>query len=201
MSNSADDALEREKKQIDASVFVGEEGEDISSPAMNFGAAIFLGLFGLLAMYLAWDLEIPDSIYTAPGLLPMLTGITLVGMAMGLARHAYNKRAAPIGDGETDQKPPFFADPENRRGTLLIVIIAVYIAAIDVLGFDHRFELASLTFKFGSYELFSIAALTLILKLFWQARFLHCALVSVGWIMFLATVFRYGFRVLLPGSG
>lgn len=202
MSNSAEDALEREKQQIDASVFVGEEGEDPSTPAMNMAAAFFLTVFGLLAMYFAWGLDIPDSIYTAPGLLPMLTGITLVGMAGGLARYAYKQGASfQVFDYKKRVLVQFLSDEENRRGLLLILIIALYVASIDVFGFDLRFPLGFFTFQFGSYELFSIIALMIILKLFWRARYLHCALVSVGWVMSLAAVFRYGFRILLPGSG
>ena len=202
MTNSAEDALEREKQQLEASLFVGEEGEDPSTPAMNMAAAFFLAVFGLAAMYFAWDLDIPDSIYTAPGLLPMLTGITLVGMAGGLARFAYKHGASfQVFKVRKRATVQFMADEENRRGLVLIAIIAVYVAAIDLLGFDLRLPLGSFTFQFGSYELFSIITLMIILKLFWRARFLHCALVSVGWVMALASVFRYGFRILLPGSG
>lgn len=202
MSESAEDALEREKKQLEASVFVGEEGEDPSTPAMNMAASVFLALFGLAAMYFAWGLDIPGSIYTAPGLLPMLTGITLFGMAGGLARVALKQGASfRIFDYKKRIIVQFVADEENRRGLLLILIIAIYVASVDLLGFDLRIPLGLFTFQFGSYELFSIITLILILKLFWRARYLYCALISVGWVMALASVFRHGFRILLPGSG
>ena len=202
MASSADDALEREKQQIDTSVFVGEEGEDPSTPAMNMGVALFLAVFALAAIYFAWGLDIPGSIYTAPGLLPILTGITLLAMAAGLAKRAL--KAGASFQRFKDINPfagTFFAHEENRRGLLLIAIITVYIFSIDLLGFDVRIPLTVFTFRFGSYELFSIIALFIILKIFWRARNLQCALVSIGWIMALASVFRYGFRVLLPGSG
>ena len=202
MVSSADDALQREKQQIDTSVFVGEEGEDPSTPAMNMGASVFLAVFSLAAIYFAWGLDIPGSIYTAPGLLPVLTGITLLAMAAGLAKKALKAGASFHSfKGIGTFTETFFAHEENRRGLLLIAIITVYIFSIDLLGFDARIPIGSFTFRFGSYELFSIIALFIILKFFWRARSLHCALISVGWIMALASVFRYGFRVLLPGSG
>lgn len=202
MSESADEALKREKQQIEASVFVGEEGEDPSTPAMNMGAALFLAVFAAVAIYLAWGLDVPGSLYTAPGLLPILTGLALFGMALGLARSAFKQGAsARIFDYKKRFAVQFFSDEENRRGLLLICIIAVYIFSIDLFGFELRFPLGWFTFQFGSYEFFSIIAMFVILKLFWRARYLYCFLVSAGWVMALGAVFRYGFRILLPGSG
>ncbi|NQV99753.1 MAG: hypothetical protein HQ483_08655 [Rhodospirillales bacterium] len=202
MSNPAEDALSREKKQIEASVFVGEEGEDPSTPNMNMVAALFLALFGLLAIYFAWDLSVPDSFYTAPGLLPILVGITLVGMAAGLAHTAWKSGASlRVLTRKNRLIAQFMADVENRRSLVLMGLVAAYVFAVDFLGFDLRIPLGFFTFQFGSYELFSIIALIAILKIFWRASYLYCALVAVGWVMALAAVFRYGFRILLPGSG
>lgn len=202
MTKPVDDALEREKQQIEASVFVGEEGEDPSTPTMDMGAALFLAAFALAAIYLAWGLDVPNSLYTAPGLLPILTGLTLFGMALGLARRALKHGAsAQVFDYKKRLAVQFFSDEENRRGFLLICIIAAYIFAIDFFGFELRFPLGWFTFQFGSYEFFSILAMLIILKLFWRASYLHCFLVSAGWVMTLGAIFRYGFRILLPGSG
>ncbi len=202
MANQPDDALEREIKQIETSVFVGEEGEDPSTANMNMGAALFLCVFALLAIYFAWGLDVPGSPYTAPGLLPILTGLSLLGMAGGLARRAWKAGASTqVFDYKKRLTVQFMADEENRRGILLIAIIAVYVFAIDFFGFDLRLPVAGFSLQFGSYELFSILALFAILKIFWRATSLHCALVAIGWVMALATVFRYGFRILLPGSG
>lgn len=202
MADPTDDALEHEKQLIESSVFVGEEGEDPASPNMNMAAALFLALFAVLAIYFAWGLDVPGSIFTAPGLLPVLTGATLLAMAAGLASHALKTGASfRFGDSAKNQVRQFIADEENRRGLLLIAIITLYIFSVDLLGFDVRLPLGSLTFRFSSYELFSILSLFAILKIFWRAGHLPCALVSIGWVMALATVFRYGFRILLPGSG
>ena len=56
-------------------------------------------------------------------------------------------------------------------------------------------------FSISSYELISIITLTLVLRIFWRAALVRCLLVSAFWIIALASVFRYGFHILLPGLG
>ncbi len=97
--------------------------------------------------------------------------------------------------------PFFFRDEENARVGKLIAIIAGYILAVDWLGFDIRVPTALFVIRFSSYELFSILALTWIFRLFWKETWVKCIMVAAVWSIVLATVFRFGFRILLPGSG
>ncbi len=180
--------------------FVGEEGGDENAtPEMDLAAAIAIGLFALLGIYLAFELAVPHSIFTAPGLLPAITGITLFAMAIALGFRALKSGAGFSGWHRRLSTAAWQA--ESIRSAQLIAIIVGYIFAIDWLGFDIRIPVGSFDLRFSSYELFSIIALTWILKFFWQAPLFKCFAIAAGWSLILATVFRYGFRILLPGSG
>ena len=95
----------------------------------------------------------------------------------------------------------YFDDVERRRTILLLAIITAYVALVDLIAFEWRIPVGGFEFRFTGYELFSIAALTLILRIFWRKPIPYCLGVSTGMVMALASVFRYGFRILLPGLG
>jgi hypothetical protein len=182
--------------------FVGEEGEDENiTPSMELAAAITIGLFALLGIYLAFELSVPDSIFTAPGLLPAITALTLLAMAIALGIKALKAGASASFGGWIGYFSPANWQTDSIRSVQLVAIIVAYIFAVDWMGFDIRIPIGSFDLRFSSYELFSIIALTWILKLFWQAPLFKCFAIATGWSLILATVFRYGFRILLPGSG
>ncbi len=182
------------------SVFVGEEdvGER-STPKGDLAAAIFLTAFSCVAMYYAWQLEVPDSIFTAPGLLPFLTGASLLVMALGLGLKALRHGAA-LGffEGTGAIVSGYFEDMENRRTLLLIGIIFAWVMIVGQVTFDLRFPTSFLVFRFSSFEAISIPMLILILRIFWRATLARCSAVSIVTIIALASVFRDGFKILLP---
>lgn len=188
--------------QTDKVKFIGEEDNDENTtPDMDLAAAVIIGLFALFGLYLAVDLEVPYTLYTAPGLFPVFTASGLLVMAIGLALKALRDGA------ERDLNIPFkmlsrfFRDEENARCAQLIAIVAAYIIAVDWFGFDIRVPTGLFVLRFSSYELFSIMALTWIFRMFWKASWLKCFVIALVWSITLATVFRFGFRILLPGSG
>jgi hypothetical protein len=195
--------VEPEKlSQTDKVKFVGEEDNDgTTNPEMDLAAAVAIALFSLIGLYLAFKLDIPDTIFTAPGLFPVFAASGLFAMAIGLAIKALNAGATTNVRPYFRQLSSFFHDEENARCGQLIAIIAAYILAVDWLGFDIRIPTGLFVIRFSSFELFSIIALTLIFKMFWKVSWGKCILVAVGWSLILATVFRFGFRILLPGSG
>ena len=195
---SGDDTSSNEKK----AVFVGEEGGDRrATPESELVAACVLSVISLVAIYLAMGLEVPGSVLTAPALFPIITGIGLLLMALGLGGMAVRRGARFQIDGLRRWAVAMGVDDEIRRGGFLIAIIAVYVLAVDWVGFDLRMPTEFFVFRFSSYELFSIVALSGILRLFWRAPLWHCVLVATLWSLALASVFRYGFHILLPGSG
>jgi hypothetical protein len=183
-----------------SAAFEGEEGGgEAATPITDLIAAAVLVVISFAAIALAFQLDSPGEVWTAPGLLPILTGITLLAMAAGLALKA-------VRAGALKMSMPFrvawlWLNEESRRTLLLMVITAVYVFLLDLVNFDLRMPAGGFEFRFSSYEAISIVALTLMLKLFWRAAISRCFLISLVWVIALASVFRYGFHILLPGSG
>lgn len=184
---------------------IGEEEPDEPVTAQqNLLAAIVIGAVAILAMVMAALLDVPQNLYTAPGLLPFVVGFSLLFMAAALgarairdggARNLFGELGKPGGIGA------WMRDEERRRTLLLLAIIAIYIVLIDFFPFEIRQPIGGFELRFSGYELFSIAALTVILRIFWRQPILPCLGVSSGMVMMLASIFRYGFRILLPGLG
>jgi len=194
-----------EKSEVEAlkkGVFTGEEGGDErATPESDLAASIVLAIFAILAIAFAVGLDSPNTIWTAPGLFPIITGVTLLAMAVGLGLKARQQGAQLQFNKRRRWLVTFMADEENRRGGILIMIIAAYVLAVDWFGFDWRHDLGFMVLRFSSYELFSMIALTIVLRFFWKATWFKCGLVAVAWALALASVFRLGFHILLPGSG
>lgn len=178
--------------------FVGEEGEDTrSSPRKDLMASAVIGVVSIIAMLLALQMPTQGSLHSAPGLLPFLVGASLFAMSAGLAvkalRHGAlrNANARPMIDLSSGE---IFAVP------FLIGVIAIYIVALDLFTFDLDLPTPIFLFQFSSYELISIVTLFVLLKVFWREAWWRCFLVSAVWVIALASVFRYAFQILLPGS-
>jgi len=187
----------------DAASFVGEE--EVAEPVtarQNLIAAVVIGAIAVLAMILAARLEIPGRLVAAPGLLPFVVGFSLLLMAVALGVLAVRDGGARnLFDG-LGNASDWLRDVERRRTVLLLGIIIAYVVLVDMVPFEWRMPLGVFEFRFSGYELFSTAALTLILWIFWRRPvFPHCLGVSFAMVMALAAVFRYGFRILLPGLG
>lgn len=180
---------------------IGEESAEHATSALrNLLAALAVAAISVLAIVLAVRLPNPGRLLAShPGLLPLLTGVSLLAMAALLAAQAI--RAGALRDLRGSRWAQEFADPERGRTLLLIGIIFVYVLLVDLFGFDLRYETALLTLRFSSFEAWSIPVLTLILRVFWKAPLWRCLLVAVPVTVALATVFRSGFNILLPGSG
>lgn len=180
--------------------FTGEEGgEERSSPAKNLAASCVIALFGAIVMVFSVQLEVPDALATAPGILPFLVGATLLLMALGLAVKSIHAGALR---GNTYRPDPrrWFASPENGRTVLLMVVVFAYVVAVDSVWFEIDIPLGFGKLPFSSFELISTIALSVILKLFWRAALWRCGLVALLYTMALTNIFRFGFHILLPGA-
>ena len=173
-----------------------------SSPAKDLAASAVIAAFAVFVMILALRMPNPGTIFTAPGLLPFLTGLALLMMAAGLGyRSVRASGAKELLQGPGKSVRTYFADIENWRTLLVIGIIVLYVVLTQQIAFDLRFPTKFFVFSFSSYELISIITLTLVLRIFWRKTLVRCLLVSTVWIIALASVFRYGFHILLPGLG
>jgi hypothetical protein len=181
----------------------GKGGSDNrTNPGKDLVASAAIALFALLVMIFALRLPNPGRPPTAPGLLPFFTGLALLIMAVGLGiRSVGAGRVKGLLQGSGKGLRGYFSDVENLRALLLIGIVILYVIVVNQIAFDLRLPTPFFVFQFSSYELISIITLTLILKIFWRATWLRCFLVSAFWTVALASVFRYGFHILLPGLG
>jgi len=175
-------------------IFAGEEeSAGFASPALDLIAAGALIALSVWVMIESVGMRRPAGIATAPGLLPFVVGASLCLMAVALAVFALRRRHL----GLTMELPEDIA--VMGRTVFLMVLIGIYIAALQFLTFEYTLRLGQTRLSAGSFELISIVFLSGILLLFWGRALWKCLVVSVVWILFLATVFRHVFTIPLPG--
>ncbi len=179
----------------------GEENLAATSPEKDLVAVAVIAALSVFAMVLAVGMPNPGGPFTHPGLLPFLTGLTLLAMAAGLGVSAVREGGAKeLFRRRWRGVPRLLSDEENRRTLLLVVIIGLYVLLADIVTFDLRYPTPLFVIWFSSYEAVSIPILALILRIFWRAPLWRCALVAGVFVIALAAVFRYGFHILLPGA-
>ena len=204
MAEQQKSRIEADVESLEQGVFTGEEGgAERSSPHKDFIASIVEGFFGLVAMFTAVQLGSPGNLLTAPGLLPFITGASLILMAIGLfkkTKSRYGMEKMLRNDAAKGIKE-YFLNSESRRTLLLMVIVGLYVIVLGQMDMDIRFKTSFYTFRFSGFELISIPVIYFILRYFWRSAILNCLLVAVGLVVSLAIIFRDGFQILLPGSG
>lgn len=182
--------------------FTGEEGGDErSTPRKDLGAAVVIGALAIAAMVLSVRLEVPTSIYTAPGLFPFLTGLSLLAMAIGLGAGALRRGgaqnffAATIAAART-----YLARQDSQRTLLLMAVMTAYVLICGAVSFDLRLPTSFFVFQFSSWEAVSIPILVGVLRFFWRGPWWKCALYGALMVFALAAIFRYAFHILLPAA-
>ena len=179
----------------------GEEALE-STPNKDFASAVVIALLSIATMIFSVRLDVPGSIFTAPGLLPLVTGLTLLMMALLLGTQAV-RAGASVGVAGLANAPgravrEFLAGEENRRTLLLMAIITAYVLLAAFINFDLRVPTPLFVFELSSYEVVSVVMVTWILRLFWKAPLLRCFIVTLVTVVTLASIFRYGFGILMP---
>ncbi len=188
-----------------ASQLLSEEGGDAATPGRDLAAAGVVGVVAILAVILGLLMPNPEkNIFTAPGFMPILTGLSLLAMAIGLGAGALKRG----GGSELNLSPAellgrYFADYENQWALILMGLVVVYIVLLDWVTFIITVPLVIGGFRLGfsSFEAVTIPMLAIALRIFWPKSFLQCLVVSAISTLVLAAAFRYGFRIPLPGSG
>ncbi|MBT5030775.1 MAG: hypothetical protein HOM55_00605 [Proteobacteria bacterium] len=199
-----EDTTYPDTEQVSAGEMEFTDEEDTggqSSPAKDLGSACFIGAFAMAVAIMSLQLDVPDSVSTAPGLLPFITSVSLFFMALLLGF-----KALKAGGTQNFVKTfsaataTWFAGSEEQRSILLVAIVVAYIVLVGNISFDLRLPTPLFIFRLSSYEVISVITVTLIMKLFWRAPLTRCFLVSFFTIETLATIFRYGFGILMPES-
>lgn len=188
-----------------ASQLLSEEGGDAATPGRDLAAASVVGVIAILAVILGLLMPNPEkNIFTAPGFMPILTGLSLLAMAIGLGAGALKRG----GGSELNLSPAellgrYFADYENQWALILMGLVVVYVVLLDWVTFVITVPLVIGGFRLGfsSFEAVTIPMLAIGLRIFWPKSFLQCLVVSAISTLVLAAAFRYGFRIPLPGSG
>lgn len=188
-----------------ASNLLSNEGGDAVSPGRDLAAASIVGVIALLAIIFGLLMPNPESnIFTAPGFMPILTGLSLLAMSVGLGFGAFKRG----GGSELNLSPAellgrYFTDYENQWALFLMGLVVVYVVLLDWVTFVITVPLVIGGFRLGfsSFEAVTIPMLAIALRIFWPKSFLQCLIVSAISTLVLAAAFRYGFRIPLPGSG
>ena len=181
--------------------FEGEEGgKGGSSPNKDLDASFVVAGLAIAAIAFAAQLPNPGTFYSAPNLLPILTGATLLVMAIALGARAI-RNGATFNVDATSGWRALADDLENRRTLLLMLIIVLYVFTAGLISFDLRFPIGDVVLRLSSYEVVSFPFLAAILRIFWRASVARCGLVSLIAVVALASIFRHGFKILLPGAG
>lgn len=121
---------------------------------------------------------------SSPGLMPLILGVSLLGMALSLLATSIRKKELK---GLRDKARAALAEPETsrriKRALLLSAAIAVY--ALLLIPYLHYIA-ATFLFLVGT------------LAYFWRQRPLYVVSVSAGVTLFFALAFVYFFETLLP---
>lgn len=177
--------------------FVGEDARaGRASPVLDLIASAFLIVFAAWVMFESLSFKVPDTLATAPGLLPFLTAASMGAMAAVLALGAWRRYRAGE-KGEEASKSEDVGDPARTAG--LIAIIIAYLLGLEYLAFEYQFRFLGMWLTLGAFELVSTIVLTVILFFFWRKALWMCFAVALVWILLLAGAFRYVFTIPLPG--
>ncbi|MGI9425519.1 MAG: tripartite tricarboxylate transporter TctB family protein [Hyphomicrobiaceae bacterium] len=176
--------------------FISEdESAGYASPLMDIVAAAALVALSAWIIVEAVALDVPDSIATAPGLLPIIVAGSLAAMALALGVLAWRRRAAGIVAAAADEPT------DVTRTILLIVFLVVYVAALELIPFNFEFNAGSYLLSIGGFEVISIVVLSAIFRVFWTNQLILCLTASTLWIALLSIAFKHVFEIPLPGSG
>lgn len=198
------------KSRIDAEIeslaegkFTGEEGGDINStPGKNLGGAVVIGALGIYAMAMSLTFDSPESIFTAPGLLPFITGFSLLIMCFFLGLKGVREGGAQgLLQAPINALRSFVADEEGRRAMMLMVIVLLYVLLVGLINFELRFPNPVVELRLSSFEVVSFAMTAWVLRMFWRKTWLRCGVVSFLMVEGLASIFRYGFSIPMPAVG
>ena len=181
------------------------------TPNRDLAAAVAIGLFAALAVVFSIRLDVPGSIYTAPGLFPLITGSTLLAMAAVLGWKAVRAGAKvdAIGAFRALASLPqrcasviqaMRSPGEGRRTALLVAMVTAYVLLVGLVNFEFSLPLGFLTARISSYEVISVVMVAWILRLFWRAHAARCLIVALVTVEVLAAIFRYGFGIPMPAG-
>lgn len=177
--------------------FEGEEaGAGFASPGLDLVASAFLLVLSIVVVGASIALPVPGKWTTAPGLLPLLTGLSLGAMTLVLGASAWKRRNAGVVSSPDEVR----SGEADKRAALLTGTVAVYIAALQFLAFQVFFSVFGVPFVFSAFEPVTTIALATIIHVSWRGPLWITVLISVGWTLSLSLIFQKIFSIPLPGG-
>lgn len=182
--------------------FEGEEaGAGYASPTLDLIATGFLVILAIIVMVASLSLPIPGDLRTAPGLLPFLTALSLLLMALVLGATALKRRKKAAGSAATPADDIGVNGDVSLTGTLRLAgIVGIYILSLQLLAFQRDFAIGDSFFSISAFEPVTIIALATIIHVYWRGSLWVTTLVSILWTIILSLVFQKAFNLPLPGS-
>ena len=178
-----------------------EELVERSTPNKDLASAVVVAVVAVLTLVFSIRLDVPGSFYTAPGLLPFITGFTLLLMALTLGVRAIRAGAKMSVAGLLGIPLKMirgFLSAKNWRRPILTALVVTYVLLVAFINFELRLPTPLFVLQISSYEVISVIMVTWVLRIFWGASLLRCFLTTLITVEALAFVFRYGFGILMP---
>ncbi|WP_127143046.1 tripartite tricarboxylate transporter TctB family protein [Pelagibacterium montanilacus] len=174
-----------------------EEGAGYAAPAADMVAAVLLIVLAGWYTLTALGFRTPGGWHTAPGLVPIAIGVTMILMAVGLGVTAWRRRGRVYAPGsDPDAAEESIADP--KRTAMLAGIIMIYLLSMQFMSMELITTIAGRYVIVGIFEVATIICLAVLMKIFWGGRLWIATAVAVGWTVFLSVIFRNVFFISLP---
>lgn len=174
-----------------------EEDTARSTPGKDLMSAVVIAAFAAVVAVASIRLEVPDTRFTAPGLLPFITALALLGMSLVLGLRAVRAGALErAGTAFSSAAATYLGSSEERRAWLLGLLVLAYVVLVAQLSFE--LPVALVGYALSAFEVVSVFTITILLKLFWRASLLRCFLVASIAVEVLALAFRFGFNMIMP---
>lgn len=160
---------------------------------ISYEAIIYLIVlfFALGVFFHAWNLDVPESLITAPGLMPIITAIALLGLvSIKLVKIFFN----PVPTEELNTNENFNLDYTS------LVLVIIYIFLVGQINYEYNVQTPYGFYTLTSFEFISFIFISLIMKAASAKSFIYCFLISFITILTLAIIFKYGFGMLMPFS-
>ena len=178
-----------------------EELVERSTPNKDLASAVVVAVVAVLTLVFSIRLDVPGSFYTAPGLLPFITGFTLLLMALTLGVRAIRagaKMSVAGLLGISSKMIRGFLSAKNWRRPILTALVVTYVLLVAFINFELRLPTPLFVLQISSYEVISVIMATWVLRIFWGSSLLRCFMTTLITVEALAFVCRYGFGILMP---
>ncbi len=150
-------------------------------------------LLSLGVFFHAWNLDVPDAFITAPGLMPIITVILLLGLVFANLLKIFLNESTP-------QKEELSINENIGLDYKSLALVIIYICLVGQINYELNIPIPYRFYTLTSFEFISFIFISLIMKRASDKSFIYCFLVSFITVLTLAIIFKYGFGMIMPFS-